>query len=284
MRTFARFILAALPLASTACARESEPTAPDHRTIAGMSRRADVKATSIACGATLLTDLTLESDLACPGDAIIVGADDIRINLNGHTIAGSGVGIGITLRTRQNVSIGGGIVRGFVTGIFLATSTDIVIKENGFTANREGVFLNGSSGNVVKNNVAWQNQLRGIMLRPTLSGVISTNNEVVDNVLTDNPSGILVTSQPGNTLKGNTISGSSFAAIDFTGGAGASGNVVKGNLLTLSAAGIRFGAGWTQNEFIGNTISTNTCGVQGPAAGNTFTGNLFSGNGADSCP
>jgi parallel beta-helix repeat protein len=283
MRALVSSCLVAFSIALTGCARDPETTAPSRRAIGAASRLTDVKAASTECGATLVTDLTLESDLTCSGDAIIVGADDIRINLNGHTIAGSGAGVGITVRARQHVSIVGGTVRGFVTGVFVAQSTDIEIKENQFTETREGVFFAGTSGSVVKNNVAWQNQSRGIMLRPTGSGLVSTDNEVVDNVLIDNPSGILVFGQPGNTLKGNAISGSSVAAIDLTGG-GASGNVVKGNQLAQSAAGIKFGAGWSQNEFVGNTIASNTCGIQGPAASNTFKGNLFSGNGADQCP
>ena len=42
-----------------------------------------------------------------------------------------------------------------MTGVFVATSTDVVIKDIGFTQNREGVFLTGSSGNTIKNNAAW---------------------------------------------------------------------------------------------------------------------------------
>jgi parallel beta-helix repeat protein len=170
-----------------------------------------------------------------------------------------------------------------VTGIFLNTSTGVVIKDNAFTENREAVFLAGSSGNVVKSNVAWQNGLRGIMIRPTGTGVVSTENQVVANILTDNPSGILLFGQPGNTLKGNTISGGAVAAIDLTGG-GASGNEIKENLLTASAAAIKFGPGWTGNAFIGNTIRSNSCGLQGSSTDNIFKDNLFSDNVADVCP
>ncbi|MGH7553303.1 MAG: right-handed parallel beta-helix repeat-containing protein [Longimicrobiales bacterium] len=221
--------------------------------------------------------------MTCAGDALFVMADGITINLNGHTIAGDGTGIGITLRGRTDVTIKGGTVRNFLTGIFVNTSTGVVIKDNGFTQNREGVFFAGSSGNVVKANVAWENTSRGIMVRPTGTGVISTENEIVDNVLTDNPSGILVFGQPGNTFKGNTISGSTVAALDLTGG-GASGNVFKENLLTASAAGIKFGPGWTGNSFIGNSLLANTCALQGTSAGNTFKDNVFSGNGSNACP
>jgi parallel beta-helix repeat protein len=239
--------------------------------------------TTAACGGSVLVDLRLEDDLNCSGDGLIVAADGTKINLNGHTITGAGIGVGITVRSHQDVSIFGGTIRGFVTGVFVATSTDVVIKDNGFTGNREGVFLAGASGNVIKSNVAWDNSSRGIMIRPTGSGALSTNNVVMDNVLTNNPSGILIFGQPGNTLKANTISGSSVAGFDLTGG-GASDNVFKANLLTSNAAGIKFGAGWTGNTFLENTIQANTCGIQGVSAGNIFKENLFSANGVDACP
>ena len=235
------------------------------------------------CGVTVFANVTLDHDLACAGDGLIVGADGIRINLDGHTIAGSGVGIGITVRGRQDVTVSGGTVRGFVTGVMVAASTGVVIKGNRFTQNREAVFLSASSGNVIKENLAWQNQLRGLMLRPNSSGVLSTQNLVVENTLSDNPSGILLFGQPGNIFKENLISGSTVAGFDLTGG-GASGNQMKENVLTSNAAAIKFGPGWTGNRFVENAIQLNTCGVQGPADGNTFKENVFTGNTLTSCP
>lgn len=234
------------------------------------------------CGTTILADLKLDEDLSCTGDGLIVGADGIKIDLNGHTIAGSGSGIGVTLRSRHDVVVHGGTITDFVTGIFISNSTGIAVKENRLTRNREAVFLIASSGNVVKANVAWQNQLRGIMIRPNASGVISTQNLVIENTLTGNPSGILVFAQPGNILKENMIAESAVAGIDLTGG-GASGNLIKENILTANAAGIKFGPGWTGNRIVENTLQLNTCGIQGTAEGNTFTENVFTANGSDSC-
>ena len=275
--------VAALALLATACANDPTGATQDGVRQIAVASRLDVKASTVACGATLLTDLKLASDLACPGDAIIVGADDITVDLGGHTVSGAGVGVGITVRARQGVTVRNGQVRGFLTGIFVAQSTDIVVSHNELTQNREGIFLNGSSGNVVKNNVAWANQLRGIMLRPTMSGIVSTDNRVVENVLTDNPSGILVFGQSGNTFIANHISGSSVGALDLTGG-GASGNVFRGNRLAESAAGIKFGPGWTGNDFQGNTLAANICGTQGSTTGNALEANNFKGNVTDSCP
>jgi parallel beta-helix repeat protein len=120
------------------------------------------------------------------------------------------------------------------------------------------------------------------MLRPTLSGAISTRNQVDENTLRENPSGILVFGQPGNTFKDNSITGSSVAAFDFTGG-GASGNLIIENLLETSAVGIRFGSGWTGNSIRENRLLQNTCGMQGATIGNALTENEFLNNGSDFC-
>ena len=185
-------------------------------------------------------------------------------------------------RGRRGVLVVDGTVRGFTTGILVAASSAVVIRENVLTGNREGIFLSGSSANIVKENVAWQNGLRGIMIRPNLSGVQSTQNLVLENILIDNPSGILLFGQSGNTLTENTISGSTVAAIDLT-GPGASGNLLKENRLASSSAGITFSPGWTGNRIIENQIEGNTCGLQGAAEGNTFEEYVFSANGLDWC-
>ena len=234
------------------------------------------------CGATIVADLTLDQDLFCVAGGLIVAADGISLQLNGHTINGSGTGVGIGVRGRRQVSIKGGTVRGFESGIMLANSQHVVIMEMMFTQNREGIFVSGSTGVIVKENVAWANFQRGFMIRPS-STQTSRLNQIVENILTDNPVGVLLFGQPDNTLKENVISGSSSAAIFLTGG-GASGNLIKENDLTTSLAGIQFGPGWTANTIAENTFHSNSCGVSGPTVGNVFKENQYTNNGLDVCP
>jgi parallel beta-helix repeat protein len=48
-------------------------------------------ASHVSCGDTITTDTTLDSDLAdCPNNGIVIGADDITLDLNGHLIDGDG--------------------------------------------------------------------------------------------------------------------------------------------------------------------------------------------------
>jgi len=150
------------------------------------------------------------------------------------------------------------------------------------TQNREAIFFNGTTASAVKGNVIWANQQRGVMLRPTAGGLVSTDNQVSGNLIMDNPTGILVFGQPGNTLKDNTITGSSLAGIDFL-DAGSTGNVVKENQLSSNAAAIRLSAGWTGNTFAENWIQLNTCGFKGSTTGNSLLENVFAGNATNFC-
>jgi hypothetical protein len=46
-------------------------------------------AQSLTCGQVIVEDTTLQNDLSdCSGDGIVIGADGITLDLNGHTVAG----------------------------------------------------------------------------------------------------------------------------------------------------------------------------------------------------
>jgi len=233
------------------------------------------------CGATIVDDVKLHQDLICTGDGLIVGADGIRINLNGYTIAGSGTGIGIAVIGRTDISIVGGTIRNFAVAVRVMTSTDVVIKHNEFVGNPEGIDLHaGSVGNTVKDNAFRDSAIRAIMLRTT-----SRDNDIRNNIFTGNRIGILVFGGVDNTLKGNIVSGSSLAGIRFN--VTATGNVLKHNTVISNVVGIEFlvtpTGSSTGNELKRNVIATNGCGLKGPTAGNSFKRNSFEGNVADTC-
>jgi parallel beta-helix repeat protein len=52
-------------------------------------------ANQVSCGDVITSDTTLDSDLLnCPGDGVVIGADNVTLNLAGHTIGGTGPGDG----------------------------------------------------------------------------------------------------------------------------------------------------------------------------------------------
>jgi hypothetical protein len=49
------------------------------------------KVVQVSCAETITSDATLDSDLVgCPSNGIVIGADNVTLDLNGHTIAGNG--------------------------------------------------------------------------------------------------------------------------------------------------------------------------------------------------
>ena len=51
----------------------------------------EASADHVSCGDTITADTTLDSDLIdCPNNGIVIGADDITLDLNGHRIDGDG--------------------------------------------------------------------------------------------------------------------------------------------------------------------------------------------------
>ena len=233
------------------------------------------------CGLTLTDDLRLDHDLVCAGGGLIVGADGIKVDLNGHSLTGSGAGVGILVAGRTDVTIEGGVIRNFAVAMQLNTATGVVIRHNEFAGNAEHLDLQaGSIGNTIKENVLRDATIRAIMLRGSV-----THNEIKDNTLTGNRVGILVFAGADNQIKDNVISGSSLAGIRVN--VFATGNVIKANTIAASAAGVEFLVTPTGsaigNELKGNTLTGNACAVKGPTSGNALKDNLFENNAADSC-
>src|SRR3954464_14538031 len=49
------------------------------------------RASQVSCGETITADTTLEQDLVnCPNHGIVIGADGITLDLNGHLVDGDG--------------------------------------------------------------------------------------------------------------------------------------------------------------------------------------------------
>jgi para-nitrobenzyl esterase len=250
------------------------------RTIAGGPIPASHPANDL-CGVAIAHDLELNRDLVCAGNGLIVGADGIKIDLNGHTISGSGTGTGINVTGRSDVSIFGGTVRNFGTGVLTSASTGIVIKRNSIVENADGIDLQaGSHGMTIKYNEFGASRTRAIMIRGD-----STNHVIRDNTFTGDRVGILVFAGANNTIKENRVSGSLLAGIRIN--VLATGNRMTRNAISSNPTGIEFlvmaGQSAAGNTIFKNTLELNTCGLKGPVAGNTVAKNRFKHNVADTC-
>src|SRR5690348_15511399 len=80
-------------------------------------------ASQVNCGDTLTQSTKLDHDLVnCPGDGIVIGAHNITLDLNGHTIDGSGFPPGSSNGVDDsggfdNVTIENGTITGFRNGV-----------------------------------------------------------------------------------------------------------------------------------------------------------------------
>ena len=85
----------------------------------------------LECGDTITADTTLDRDLTgCPSNGLVIGADDITLDLNGHTISGDGKpvrrcprGSSATSESSNDdhagVTVRNGSVRGFAIGVLV---------------------------------------------------------------------------------------------------------------------------------------------------------------------
>jgi parallel beta-helix repeat protein len=234
------------------------------------------------CGATIVADLKLDRDLWCRESGLVVGSDRIKIKLNGHTITGPGSGVGISVIGRASVSITGGSIRNFTTGILLANSSAVVIRDNQLADNGDGIDLQaGAVGNSIKENHFQDNTARGIMLRSATSA-----NVIKENTFTGNRVGMLMFGPVGTTVKENIVFLSTLAGIRIN--VTATRNVIAENTVASNPAGIDFivtpTGSATGNTLRENTIVLNACGLKGPVVGNKLKENVLEGNTVDSCP
>jgi len=96
-------------------------------------------APSVRCGDTITTSVTLTRNLRCSGDGLTIGADGITVNLNQHTISGSGTGKGITATERRDLIVRNGTIKEFQVGVHLSLT-------NGVTVRSLRLLRNGISG------------------------------------------------------------------------------------------------------------------------------------------
>jgi parallel beta-helix repeat protein len=234
---------------------------------------------TVRCGDTIRADTTLHDDLVnCRGDGIVIGADNITLDLNGHTIdgddalsecpAGTDCDVGVAnFDGHDGVSVVGGKVRQFRLGVLIeggatrnrvrrlvatdntgigivaVESTGSVIEKNSLRDNNTGLALIDSRDALVARNSATGGSGFGIVLVRTDASTIERN------VFDGNDEGIGVYDSSRNTVRRNQVSHHAGAGIDLRDGAAA--NRVENNQLTGNGDGI------TLQEVAGNLISGN---------------------------
>jgi parallel beta-helix repeat protein len=176
-------------------------------------------ASHVNCGATITTDTTLDSDLVnCPNNGIVIGADDITLDLNGHTIDGDGerfascpenepCDIGVFNDGHDGITVMNGSIGEFAVGAFIGRARrNRVVAISSSRNEFFGFVVAESARSVVRDSSGSDN------LVPDGDGLGlfgSHDVRIVDNSFRHNPLGLHVEDSAGNLIKENVISGNS---------------------------------------------------------------------------
>jgi len=186
------------------------------------------------CGQVVTEDAALAADLHClSGGGIVVDADDVVVDLVGHTLSGTTTGNGVSADGRDGIVVRNGTVAGFAIGVALQGGTGARIEalrvEVADNEEASGILLDGTDDSGVRDNVVVGGGF-GVSLLFSADG-----NTVVENVTEDVEQGVFVVSSSGNQVVGNEMVRNAAGVVL---GQAANRNVVEGNLLLDGLTGI----------------------------------------------
>jgi parallel beta-helix repeat protein len=248
---------------------------------------------AVACGATITQDTTLTADLTnCPGDGLVIGADGITLDLNGHTIDGTVAqasscdgppfgASGIHLGGHDRLTVADGTVQQFADGVAgggegqgVADSDfhGLLVRDNRFS----GISL-GSNQLLNNHNKIEDNELYGNGCGAGIFLNSADGNHVDGNRAHDNGGGIGICCSPNNVVEDNVAANNRETGIAIYFGRH-SHNVVRRNTATGNGDGIFVGfqEGASQDDLIADNHSygnSNAAVSLEDARGVTVTGN-----------
>lgn len=233
-------------------------------------------ASHVGCGSLITTDTTLDSDVGpCVGDALIVAADDVTLDLGGHTVSGAGTGAGVRVARHTGVEVMNGTIEGFHTGLVLDEADgnhiwSLTLRDN----LRQGITVAGSDANVIEKNSILDNDGDAIRLG------LSDGNVVRKNVAIGNVFGIGVADgSDGNLVEKNSLSATDVFGIAVFSNA-TNNRVEKNDVLgTLLGDGITVASDSSGTQITKNVASGNADdGIDVENQTTTVTANTANGN------
>lgn len=238
--------------------------------------QAVVVPTTVTCGQTITVNTVLAADVGpCSSDGIILGADNITLDLNSHTVTGvapAGEGVGVHLSDRTGDTVKNGTVTLFDAGVAIEggsgnTVTGVRAVNNLGFANGNGDYGDGilvfsSTHNVISGNQVNNNgPFDGIGLLISSNNVVDSNQITNNNQSISNTAGIRLenigtTASNSNTVTNNMVTNSGTFGIELF--AGASDNTVRSNqVIGNRLDGITVFAGGSRNRIDSNNLRSN---------------------------
>ena len=214
---------------------------------------------------------TLTDNITSSADGIVVERDNIVVDGAGRMLEGIGIGTGIDLSNRNNVTVKNMEIKGFQNGIHLEFSSHVTLRNNTMTENTYNLVVYGwdlsylihdidSSNTVDGKKIYYWIHKRDVAV-PLDAGYVAlvncTNITARDLNLTNNGQGLLLVYTTNSTITKNKIA---------THGEGirlhwSSNNSIVGNEITNSWCGIELWDSSNNNSIVGNNIVNGTNGV-----------------------
>ena len=173
-------------------------------------------ANHVSCGDTIVADTTLDSDLvSCPNNGIVIGADDVTLDLNAHTVVGNGqpvkrcpedefCDVGVLNDGHDGVTVKDGSVRDFGTGVFVGKARHHRVLNVSSSRNQFfGFVVAESARSVVRDSSGNRNP------GPDGDGIAvfgSRHVRILDNSFRHNELGMHVEASTDILIKGNVFS------------------------------------------------------------------------------
>ena len=277
-------------------------------------------ANHVECGDVITQDTKLDSDLIdCPGDGLEIGADNVTLDLNGHTVDGDGdarpgLGCDTGIRnggfdncSRQDAGHGGvtirnGTVREFAHGVqvIIADHNSLLHLRLYDNSGFGGIVTYLMSNGRIQGNRALDNNSAGIAVyepqgRTTIAGNVLGRNtgygiELAGGVAGDrfegnvafgnSADGFFLFSARNLSIRGNRSFANRGTGMSFVDGA--SENYIEGNRVWHNdGAGIGMNEGAQRNRVERNAVFRNLSGgiTLGEGEDNRMVGNRILQNG-----
>jgi large repetitive protein len=226
-------------------------------------------ANHVNCGDTIVADTTLDSDLVnCPNNGIVIGADAITLDLNGHLVDGDGAetagcdpdrepcDLGVANFGHDGVTVMNGSVREFAVGVLFGSDTDERVRNN-------RVLGVSSAGN----------NFAGLGIFSSVRSLV--RNSSGDGSLAEGGAGLFLADAHRVRIVGNSFRHNPHVGMVTP---DSSRNLIKGNLFLRNGDEAFLMEGGNRFRITRNRVVRNGGGITlGPGSRNVITRNRVSG-------
>lgn len=225
------------PLSATvAPTATASPATPAPTPAPGQSPSPTPAPETAQCGQKIAKSFVLANDMTCTGDALVVAANGIAIDLNGKVLTGPGYGpqtwpspqlqsVGVRAENVRGITLRNGRIADFSTGVYFVKVTGSVIEDVASLGSRFGFYIHDSDGNTVRRSRAEAN-IYGLHLQNANDTIVEKNDLVKQTYNSPGGYGIYLYASQRNRITENTIEGNVNWGIWFS---EATGNLIFHN-------------------------------------------------------